>query len=79
MTKSERKKAMQGTGKFLEGFILGGLVGVAVALLVTPASGNELRSRIQTEVDRVRGEVNRAAEERRSELEQQLAALRMPH
>jgi gas vesicle protein len=70
---------MQGTGKFLEGFILGGLVGVAVALLVTPASGNELRSRIQGEVDRVRGEVNRAADERRAELEQQLAALRLPH
>lgn len=70
---------MKATAKFLEGFILGGLVGVAVALLVTPASGEELRTRVQNEVQRVRSEVNRAAVTRRAEMEQQLAALRMPH
>lgn len=70
---------MKGTAKFLEGFVLGGLVGVAVALLVTPASGDELRNRIQSETERVRGEINRAAETKRTELERQLAALRMPH
>jgi len=70
---------MKGFGKFLEGFILGGLVGVAVAILVAPASGNELRERIQSEAERIRYEVNQASVTKRAELEQQLAALRMPH
>lgn len=69
---------MKGFGKFLEGFILGGLVGVAVAVLAAPASGDELRGRIRGEARRIRDEVNRASTARRAELEQQLAALRMP-
>lgn len=70
---------MKGVEKFFEGFVLGGLVGVAVALLITPTSGDDLRGRVQGEVQRIRGEINRAAETRRAEMEQQLAALRMPH
>lgn len=70
---------MKDVGKFIEGFILGGLVGVAVAILVAPASGDELRNRIQDETQRIRGEVERASATKRAELEQQLAALRMPH
>jgi gas vesicle protein len=69
---------MSKTTNFLEGFILGGLVGVVVALMFAPSSGNELINQIQGELERIRGEVSRAAAERRSELEQQLAALRTP-
>lgn len=69
---------MKRTMSFLEGFLLGGMVGLAVTLLVAPASGDELRGRVQGEVQRVRSEVSRAAQVRRAELEQQLKALRMP-
>ncbi len=62
--------------RFLEGFMIGGLVGAAVATLFAPASGGELRGRMQGEAERVRAEVNQAAATRRMELEQQLAALR---
>ena len=64
--------------KFLGGAVLGSLIGASVALLLTPASGEELRARIQDEVERVRSEVGTAASERRGQLEQQLAALRAP-
>jgi len=66
------------TIRFLEGFILGGLVGAAMALLVSPSSGEDLRSRIQAEAERIRTEVNKAASDRRVELEQQLSTLRSP-
>ena len=64
--------------RFLEGFVLGGLIGVSLGLLFAPASGEDLRGQIQGEIDRVRSEVAGAASERRIELEQQLAALRSP-
>lgn len=67
-------KALQ----FLEGFLIGGVIGAAVALILAPASGNELRGRVRNEAEHVQFEVKRAAEVRRSELEQQLAALRSP-
>lgn len=69
---------MRSAGNFLAGLILGGLVGAAVALLLAPAGGEELRGRLQSEADRLRLEVQRAAEERRRELEEQLRALRSP-
>lgn len=64
--------------RFLEGLVLGGLVGGAVAVLFAPSSGDELRGRMQGETERIRAEVNQAAAARRMELEQQLAALRTP-
>ena len=63
---------------FLAGFFLGGLLGAAVALLLTPSSGEELRTRVQSEVGRVQAEVQKAAQDRRIELEEQLSALRSP-
>lgn len=69
---------MKSVTRFLEGFILGGLVGLSVALLVTPYSGEELRGQMQKEVSRIRSEVSEAASTRRAELEQQLAAMRSP-
>lgn len=62
--------------RFLAGFVLGGLTGVAVALLLAPSSGEELRNRMQLETERIRAEVADAAATRRTELEAQLADLR---
>ena len=64
--------------RFLDGFILGGLLGAGLALLLTPASGEEFRSQLQGEAERIRLEVEKAAVDRRAELERQLAALRAP-
>jgi gas vesicle protein len=67
---------MKNVANFLEGFLLGGLLGVTLVLLFTPASGEELRGQLQSEVERIRSDVSKAASDRRVELEQQLTALR---
>jgi gas vesicle protein len=64
--------------RFLEGFVLGGILGAGLALLLAPSSGEQFRSELQGEVERMRHEVEKAAGERRAELERQLAALRAP-
>jgi gas vesicle protein len=64
--------------RFLEGFVLGGLVGVTLALLFAPSTGEELIQRMRSEVERIRSEVQTAASDRRYELEQQLASLKSP-
>jgi len=69
---------MKGFASFLSGAVLGSLVGAAMALLLTPESGSDLRDQIQERADRIQNEVKKAAENRRSELEQQLALLRAP-
>jgi gas vesicle protein len=63
---------------FLAGAMLGALVGSTLALLLAPASGEELRGQIRERKDYISSEVQRAANERRAELEQQLAELRAP-
>jgi len=63
---------------FMVGMILGVVVGASIAILLAPSSGNELRGKIQGEYERVRDEMQLAAETRRAELEQQLAQLRTP-
>lgn len=63
---------------FLFGLVLGSLVGSAVALLLTPASGENLRTQIRGSVTNIQDEVRKAAGEKRVELEAQLASLRAP-
>lgn len=63
---------------FFSGALMGALVGSTLALLLTPASGDELRTQIQAQVERIQQEVQQAASSRRIELEQQLETLRAP-
>lgn len=61
---------------FILGAALGGLVGSALTLLLTPMAGSRLRSEVQNYTHHLREEVERAAVLRRKELERELASLR---
>jgi gas vesicle protein len=63
---------------FLAGVFSGALVGATIAILLAPASGEELRIQIQERAAYIQDEVKNAATERRAELEEQLAALKAP-
>jgi gas vesicle protein len=63
---------------FLEGLICGAMVGASLAILLAPSSGDELRNQIQARAQNIQLEVKKAADNRREELEQQLATLRAP-
>jgi gas vesicle protein len=69
---------MQKFVSFFTGAVIGGLVGVTLALLLAPYSGDELRFQMQGRAQRLQGEIKVAADARRAELERQLAALRAP-
>ena len=69
---------MRRLSTFLTGAIFGSLVGAALALVLTPASGQKLRGNIQSRYIELRDEVQQAAETRRAELEEQLRELRQP-
>jgi gas vesicle protein len=69
---------MKAVMRFMQGFLLGALLGASLVLLLTPASGEQLRQQMQAEARRIQSEVNQAAINRRHDLEQQLAALRAP-
>lgn len=67
---------MQKALNLVLGLVLGGLVGSAVALLMTPMSGDELRMEVRDYSRQVRSDVEQAANARRAELERELANLR---
>ncbi|MBU0512256.1 MAG: YtxH domain-containing protein [Chloroflexi bacterium] len=69
---------MKRTISFLSGAVMGGLVGATLALLLTPASGDDLRAKMQAQAQRIQAEVKEAAAARRNELEEQLITLRKP-
>ena len=69
---------MRRTLSFIYGSIIGGMIGAILALLMAPASGNELRMQVQERVLFIQGELKSAAASRRIELERQLSALRAP-
>jgi gas vesicle protein len=63
---------------FLSGAVMGALVGATLAILLTPASGEELRTRMQEQSQKIQDEVKAATANRRAELEAQLETLRKP-
>lgn len=63
---------------FFAGVVSGALVGATIAILLAPVSGEELRIQIQERSAYIQDEVKKAAAERRTELQEQLAALRSP-
>jgi gas vesicle protein len=69
---------MRSIGRFLAGFLFGGLVGIGVTLILTPYSGEENRTYVVKYVDHVKEEVQTAMSEKRAELESELAQLRQP-
>jgi gas vesicle protein len=64
---------------FFLGILTGGLIGATLAILLTPVSGENLRFQIQERSIQLKDEIKLVAEERRAELERELAALREPH
>ncbi len=61
---------------FLTGAIVGALTGAAAALLLAPASGDEVQSRTRDWFMTLWRNAQLAAESKRVELEQQLATLK---
>jgi gas vesicle protein len=63
---------------FVLGAAGGALVGATLAVLLAPASGQDLRSEIRTRFQKFGDELQDAANQRRAELERQLDTLRNP-
>lgn len=63
---------------FLAGTFCGALVGAVAALLLAPASGEELRSRLRDRYQGLVEDVRQAYQSRRAQLEAELEALRSP-
>lgn len=61
---------------FLIGVFVGALVGSTVALLLAPASGEELRAQMRARGQNFLSEVRQAAQSRRIELQERLESLR---
>jgi gas vesicle protein len=61
---------------FFVGTVMGALVGATLALLLTPSSGETLRGQIRERFAALQDELVQAANERKLELEAQLANMR---
>ena len=67
---------MRKFSSFLFGAILGGVIGLLLAGLLAPESGEELRQRISEFGNKTVADIRQAAQRRREELEAELAKLR---
>ncbi len=63
---------------FAGGVLCGVMIGATVALLLTPASGDAMREDARHRFDDMMVEARRASEQRRQELEAQLAQMTSP-
>ena len=63
---------------FFIGTLIGGMIGAALALLFAPASGEELRGRIQDRTEGIVADIRQAASSKRIELQERLDTLRQP-
>lgn len=61
---------------FMAGIFFGALVGSLTALLLAPASGEELKRQMNQRMQDLRDEMEQAYETRRAQLEAELEALR---
>ena len=66
---------MSKVSSWLNGVIMGALVGSALALLFTPYSGEELKGRAVDYLENVKIEIENAGTEKRKELEEELSLL----
>ncbi len=64
---------------FIEGMLIGGLIGAVTAILLAPTSGETMRGQIQERTIKLKDDVMAVAEARRAELERELEALRAPY
>ena len=67
---------MRRMASFLTGLFAGALVAGVAVLLLTPASGTEIRERLSARLDELIEEGKRAAAARRAELQAQLEAFK---
>jgi gas vesicle protein len=63
---------------FFIGIFSGWLVGTTIALLLAPESGADMRGMIRSRSANFLGEIKSAADQRREQLEKQLAEMRTP-
>ena len=64
-----------GAGSFLAGVVIGGFIGAALALLLAPESGEELRGHVGEFVDSKKAEWDEAVNEGRQAAEQARAGM----
>ncbi len=69
---------MRNATNFLTGFLVGSVLAAGVAILLAPQAGEDLRNQIRDGCERIQNEVKKASEQKRIEMEQQLAELREP-
>lgn len=69
---------MRSVGKFITGFVMGGLLGSALTLLLTPYSGEDTRTWVAQYVEKVKEEVQTAMVQERTTLDNELSELRKP-
>ncbi len=69
---------MRGIVRFVNGLVLGAIVGGLVALLFAPRKGRETQQLIQDRVESIMAEGQEAAETRRLELTERFESLKHP-
>ncbi len=67
---------MRKFGNFVLGAFIGGVIGSSLAILFAPSTGDNTRQEIMDYFNHIIDEVNRAADEKRTELVAQLETLR---
>jgi gas vesicle protein len=76
MIRSKQEDNMRRFTSFMTGIFWGAIVGSVAVLLLTPESGEELRSKITQRTDAFRDEVQQAYAARVAQLEAELEQLR---
>ena len=62
--------------RFILGAIMGGMLGSTIVLLFAPGSGDETRTAIQQRISELRVQLQKAMDERRSVLEEEVEKLK---